>query len=180
MSEEIWRDIPGYEGYYQVSNIGRVRSLDRIKCDGIRMRGRIKKTHYDACGYEMIQLRKDGAFKHLSVHRLVAQAFIPNPDNLPQVNHIDEIRNHNTVENLEWCTVEYNQNYGHRKEKASKSATGVNNARTKLTERDVREIRSIYIPGDKNYCKRILAEKYGVSYHTITAIVTKREWKHLL
>lgn len=180
MSKEIWKDIPGYEGYYQVSNCGRVKSLDRVKCDGIRMKGRIKKTHYDDCGYELIQLRKDGSYKHLSIHRLVASAFIPNPDNLPQVNHKDEVRNHNTVDNLEWCTVEYNQNYGHRKKRASINSTGVNNSRAKLTEKDVLEIRKTYIPGDKKYCKRALARKYNVSYETITAIVTNRLWKHLV
>lgn len=179
MAEE-WRDVVGFEGYYQVSNLGRVKSLDRVKCDGIRMIGRIRKTHKDACGYELVQLRKDGIIKHYSVHRLVATAFIPNPCNLPQVNHKDENRSNNVVGNLEWCTQLYNQRYGHRRERASLSSTGEKNRRSILTEKDVLEIRKTYIPADKQYGIRALAEKYGVKYVTIQKIVQGRLWKHLL
>lgn len=178
--EEIWKDIVGLEGYYQVSNMGHVRSLDRVKSDGIRMKGKIKKTHYDACGYEMVQLSKDGEIKHFSIHRLVAIAFLPNPNNLPQVNHKDEVRNHNTVDNLEWCTVQYNQRYGHRRERSSESAKGEKNARAILSEKDVIEIRKTYIPGDKEYGVSALAKKYGVKYGTITKIIGGKLWKHLL
>lgn len=178
MTEE-WRDIEGFEGYYQISNLGRIRSLSRVKCDGIRMAGRIKKTHLDSCGYELVQLMKDGSYKHLSVHRLVASAFIPNPLGLPQVNHIDEVRNHNTVDNLEWCSVLYNQNYGHRKERSSKSSTGEMNANHKLSEKDVIAIRSSYVPGDKEFGVRALSEKYGVKYVTISKIVQGKLWKHI-
>jgi hypothetical protein len=177
--EEEWRDIEGFEGYYQVSNLGRVRSLDRVKCDGIRMKGRIMKTHFDACGYEMVQLRRDGKYKHPSIHRLVAIAFIPNPDNLPQVNHIDEIRNHNTVDNLEWCTVLYNQNYGHRRERASESSVGEKNANHRLTEKQVLEIREKYIPGHAEFGVRPLAEKYGVKYVTISKILQRKIWTNI-
>lgn len=172
--------MPGYEGCYQVSNLGRVRSLDRIKSDGIFQHGTIRKTHLDACGYELVALSKNSVIKHWTVHRLVATAFIPNPNNLPQVNHKDEIRNHNTVDNLEWCTIEYNQNYGHRRERSSKNSTGEKNARAILTEKDVLEIRRDYIPGDKKYGVRPLAEKYGVKYVTITKITCGKIWKHLL
>lgn len=178
--EEVWKDIPGFEGYYQVSNLGKVRSLDRVKSDGIRMKGRIRKTHLDSCGYELVQLRADNRIKHYSVHRLVALAFIPNPNNLPQVNHIDEVRNHNEASNLEWCTVLYNQNYGRRRERASISATGERNKRHILTEKDVLFIRGNYIPGDKMYGIRGLSERFGVKYVTISKIIHGKIWKHLL
>lgn len=179
MTEE-WRDIAGYEGLYQVSNTGYVRSLDRIKPDGRRQRGRYMKTSYDACGYEYVSLSKHNKAKKVSVHRLVAIAFIPNPDGLPQVNHKDEVRNHNSADNLEWCTFLYNQNYGNRKTRTSIASTGENNPRHILTEQDVREIRRTYIPGDAVYGKRGLSNKYKVKYVTITKIVTNQLWKHLL
>lgn len=178
--QEIWKDVPGYEGQYQVSNTGRVRSLDRIKPDGIFQHGTIRKTYLDACGYELVALRKNNKPKNWSVHRLVATAFIPNPDNLPQVNHKDEIRNHNTVDNLEWCTIEYNQRYGHRRQRSSESSTGEKNARAILTEKEVIEVRKTYIPGDKEYGVSALAKKYGVKYVTITKIIGGKTWKHLL
>ena len=177
--EEEWKDVIGFEGYYQVSNMGHVRSIDRVKCDGIRMNGRIKKTHYDACGYEMVQLRKDGEIKHFSVHRLVAIAFLPNPNELPQVNHKDEVRNHNTVDNLEWCTVAYNQNYGNRRRRASDNSKGEKNSRAILKEKDVKIIRESYIPGDKQFGIQALADKYGVKYVTIQKVVQKRIWRYI-
>lgn len=179
MTEE-WRDIPGYEGQYLVSSLGRIKSLKWSGIYGKHPEGYIRKLRTDSFGYKYVNLKQNGKSKRMSVHRAVAMAFIPNPNNLPQVNHIDEIRDHNSVSNLEWCSVLYNQNYGHRKQKASASSTGEKNARSILTEEKVNEIRSSYIPGDKNFCKRKLAEKYGVSYVTITKIVTGQLWKHLL
>lgn len=112
---EEWRDIPGYEGYYQVSNIGRIKSLDRwIKRSDGKMhfeRSRIMALSKSSNGYLQVNLRKNGTFKRFNVHRLVALAFIPNPYNLPQVNHKDENKQNNCVENLEWCTVKYNMEY---------------------------------------------------------------------
>ena len=103
ITEEIWKDIPGYEGLYQVSNFGRVKSLRKA----IIMSIRINKK-----GYSTIGLSKNGVFNRKSIHRLVAEAFIPNPDNLPQVNHKDEVKTNNCVENLEWCDNYYNLMYG--------------------------------------------------------------------
>lgn len=177
--EEVWKDIQGYEGQYRVSNLGRVLSLKWSGKHGKHPDGMIRKQRTDAFGYKYVNLSNHCHHKRMSVHRLVAMAFIPNPDNLPQVNHKDEIRDHNTADNLEWCSVEYNQQYGHRRERASISSKGENNSRAKLTEKDVIEIRKTYIPGDKDFCKRRLAEKYGVTYVTITKIVTGQIWKHL-
>ena len=106
---EEWRDIPGYFGLYQVSNFGRVKSLVGTHRES---RERILKPYKTKYGYLRVRLCKDGKVKQFYVHRLVAEAFIPNPDNLPQVNHKNENKTDNKVENLEWCTAKYNQNYG--------------------------------------------------------------------
>lgn len=112
---EIWKDIPNYEGTYQVSNLGRVRSLDRmvLRKDGRSERhsGTIIKQHINR-GYHYVRLCKNSSYRSLKVHRLVAEAFIPNINNLPQVNHMDENKSNNSVGNLEWCTMEYNIRYG--------------------------------------------------------------------
>lgn len=102
---EIWKDIEGYPNY-QVSNMGRVKSLNYNRT------GKEKILKPSKCRYVMVGLNKDGKSKHFSVHRLVASAFIPNPNNLPYINHINEIKTDNRVENLEWCTAKYNANYG--------------------------------------------------------------------
>lgn len=176
---EIWRDVPGYEGLYMVSNTGKVMSFQRIGLFGKNNEGRLLKQRTDAFGYKFVFLSKNGKKKRGSVHRLVAMAFIPNPENLPQVNHKDEVRDHNDINNLEWCSILYNNRYGNRRAKSSESSKGEKNGRAILTEEQVLEIRKSYIPGDKNYCKRKLAEKYGVSYETITRIVCGTLWKHL-
>lgn len=130
---EEWKDIKGYEGLYQVSNEGRVKSLDHIiVCNngkGIatkRQNGKIKKFTEWVKGYKRVTLSKDGIEKQYSVHRLVAEAFIDNPYNLPCVNHKDENPSNNVYTNLEWCTHQYNMNYGtcqQRKKEKMKSKT---------------------------------------------------------
>ena len=120
ISEE-WRNIEGYEGIYQVSNMGRVRSLDRVDCAGRKLRGKILKFQYAGAHRERVYVRisYNREYKHHIVSRLVAQAFIPNPDNLPQVNHKDENPQNNCVNNLEWCDGKYNCNYGTRNQRLS-------------------------------------------------------------
>lgn len=106
LSMEIWRDIEGYEGLYQVSNEGRIKSIKKRK---------ILSLFANHKGYLQTYLYKNGEKKGFLVHRLVAEAFIPNPMNLPQVNHKDENKTNNSVENLEWCTNDYNINYSQSK-----------------------------------------------------------------
>lgn len=122
---EEWRPIEGYEGLYEVSNTGRVRSVDRyVKSKGESYwlrKGKMLSPGKDTYGYLFVILTCNGKRKAINVHRLVAKAFIENPDNLPQVNHKDEVKSNNCVENLEWCTAKYNNKYGSRKDKVRES-----------------------------------------------------------
>ena len=116
--EEIWRDIKDYEGYYQVSNRGIVKSLERMKRNNggyQKIPEKILKVYDNGKGYLRVQLCKDGKVKNCRINRLVAQAFLPNPNNLPEVNHIDQDKTNNCVENLEWCTTQYNVEYSQAK-----------------------------------------------------------------
>ena len=114
MKKEYWKPVVGYEGHYQVSNFGSVKSIKFGK-------EIILKQHINKGGYYYVCLLKNGKHKNYYVHRLVAQAFIPNPYKLPQVNHKDENKTNNNVDNLEWCTNEYNHNYGTINERISQS-----------------------------------------------------------
>lgn len=124
--------VPGYNGLYMVSNRGRVKSLDRYvkhsSGEWQLKRGRILKPAKDRNGYLKVQLSKDGKGKLFFVHRLVAMAFIPNPNNLPMINHKDENPSNNCVDNLEWCTQKYNVNYGTAIERMRKK--NINNEKT--------------------------------------------------
>ena len=126
--EEIWRDIKDYEGLYQVSNLGRVRSLNYRHIGKVN----IRKTSKTRSGYLIVCLYKDGKRKYFSVHRLVAETFIQNLLNLPEVNHKDEDKTNNFVGtpendykdgNLEWCDYTYNNKYGTRIERYIKTNT---------------------------------------------------------
>lgn len=118
---EKWRDIADYKGLYQISSIGRVRSMDRIDALGRLRHAQILKHKHNNRGYYTYCLNADGRAKYFLAHRLVAQAFIPNPDELPEVNHKDEDKSNNCVSNLEWCSDKYNLNYGTRKDRICKS-----------------------------------------------------------
>lgn len=155
-SKEIWKDIKGYEGYYQVSNLGRVRSLDRIDSLNRKRYGKILVRKHNNRNYFTHCLKINGKAHYFLVHRLVALAFIPNPKNLPQVNHIDEDKSNNRVSNLEWCDAKYNDNYGNRNRIAGKKhrkAVIATNVQTK----EIIEIPSM----------TIAQEKYGFSLKSV-------------
>lgn len=121
MSEEIWEDIVGYEGSYQVSNLGRIKSLRRLRYNSSRWQEeRIMKqtTSYD--GYMRVILTLNGIKATMSIHRMAAIAFVSNLDNLPQVNHIDKIKSNNAASNLEWMMSRSNKNHSKNKRSASK------------------------------------------------------------
>lgn len=118
---EIWKPvivvridgtIIDFTGLYEVSNYGRVKGVDRYNYRFIK--GKIRSTTVNNCGYVMVSLRKNGKLYNLLIHRLVATAFLPNPNNYTEVNHKDENKLNNCVDNLEWCSKSYNQNYGTR------------------------------------------------------------------
>lgn len=110
IEKEEFRDIPGYEGLYEVSNLGRVRRD-----------GRILKPSKNKKGYLLVSLFKNGIERKAYIHRLVAQSFLPNPSNFPCINHKDENKTNNIIDNLEWCDHQYNNNYGTRNERISES-----------------------------------------------------------
>ena len=117
--KEIWKDIEGYEGLYQISNLGRVKSFPRKGTHTTKER--IIKFAKSNKGYLIAILKNNDVQKAFSVHRLVAKAFIPNPNNLPQVNHKDENKENNNVNNLEWCNNWYNSHYGTRLHRIAKT-----------------------------------------------------------
>lgn len=125
--EEIWKDVVGYEGYYQVSNLGRVRSLDRIASNGRKIKGKILSAKVNTPPYyPRVSLSVNGKMKLVQVHRLVAQAFVynPDPEHKTQVGHKDESRTNNRADNLEWVTPKENSNMPLHRERVSKANEG--------------------------------------------------------
>jgi hypothetical protein len=123
--KEEWKPVVGYEGYYEVSNKCRVRSIERTATNKYRngqkrVHGVLRRTEVNHFGREQVVLSKDGKTKKYFVYRLMAAAFIPNPNNYPEINHKDENPMNNTLENLEWCEHLYNCNYGTRNKRISK------------------------------------------------------------
>lgn len=112
---EVWKDVIGYEGYYQVSNLGRIRSL--MHRGSKRKKPYIMHPHVQKNGYAYACLSKDKIPRVVRFHRIVASAFIPNPNKFPYINHIDENKTNNRADNLEWCTAKYNSNYGNIRER---------------------------------------------------------------
>lgn len=170
---EIWKDVKDYEGLYQVSNLGRVKSLDHYDSLGRLRIGKILKPQFDGKGHYLhVGLYKDGCYKPKDIHRLVAETFISNPDDLPQVNHKDEDKQNNVVTNLEWCTHLYNNTYG-SKANASK---GEKNGLARLTKDDVYNIRNEYVLGSKTNGLKALSEKYGISQSHLSHILNGSRW----
>ena len=119
---ELWKDVHGFEGLYMISNLGKIKSIDHyVKCNtGKRLvKGRVLKACDRGNGYPFVTLGKDGKQYNMSIHRMVAIAFVPNPQKYKEVNHIDENKSNFHVENLEWCDRNYNNNHGTRQNRVT-------------------------------------------------------------
>ena len=178
--EEIWKDIKGYEGYYQVSNLGRIKSLDRMKNNQYNeyfMSGRILKSSIiKDKGYCRVSLNNGKGRKSKRVHRLVAEAFIPNLENKPEVNHIDGNKLNNCADNLEWCTNKENIEHS-IKTGLRKNYKGCSNVSSKFKEEDILFIREHYKKRDPIYGGVALAKKYNCCSQTIYDMVTEKHYK---
>lgn len=164
---ERWLDILDYEGYYQVSNAGRVRSLDRI-INGRKFTGKLIKP-LNKRGYMQVNLKKAGTSRFIAVHRLVLQAFI-GPSKLT-VNHKNGVKADNRLENLEYCTI--GENHKHAFRTGLKNHKGENHSQAKLTNADIHAIRK-----DSRLQKEI-AKEYGIIQQTVSDIKRKKRWSHI-
>ena len=164
---ETWKDVVGFEGLYKVSDKGRVYSVERRDSRGRRYGGRMLKPKYGGKGYPQVNLHKNGISKTKSMHQLVAGAFIPNPENSPQVNHIDEVKDNNDLSNLEWCTREHNLNYRTQMERSaqarSKKVRAVN-----VENGDVLTFNSLTEVGRKGYNTSAVSKACGGTYKART------------
>lgn len=166
-TNEQWRDVHDCDGY-EISNLGRLRSVIYRHRWGVKWRIHVLKPRYDRYGYLYAAL---GAGRYRKIHRLVAAAFIRNPDGKPQVNHSNGIKDDNRVENLEWVTNSENHKHAHRIGLCRPNAV-------KLKESQVRDIRRLLSDGARS-CADI-ARSYGMSRHAISAIKTGETWSRLL
>ena len=169
-TQEIWLPIQGYEGLYEVSNTGLVRSVDRIVIDKghpSRRKGKYLSLDPNNKGYCKVWLWKDGQEKRILVHRLVAMAFLPcdEPESMV-VNHLDGNPLNNNVSNLEWCTQGENLAHGYRR-------TGRLGNNSKLDANSVREIREAYAQGKY---QRDIAAEYGICDSLVSMIVNRKTW----
>lgn len=176
---EIWKDVPSFEGYYQASNLGRIRTVDRIgpTCYGAtrKLKGRVVAVNGGKRGYLRVSSHKYGV---MFAHRLVAMAWVPNPHGLPVINHIDGNKSNNIPSNLEWCTQPDNVRHGFRTgltpikilQKGDKSIAA------KLTEEKVALIKRRIINGERAVD---LAKEYWVGPSTIAELKAGRSWGHV-
>lgn len=180
MNEEIWKPVPGFVGRYEVSNHGRVRSLDmlkRIRNGGMQPKpGRLISVVYGSHGYPTVSLSMDGkVYRAKLIHRLVAEVFVPNPEAKPNVNHKNGVRTDSHFENLEWVTQKENCIHAARILGTCRPPRfeGSKHPSAKLTEHDVIQIRSM------TGSSRVVGDLFGVSKHTIKLIRKRRIWTHV-
>ena len=171
--KEEWRPVSGYEGRYEVSNLGEVASLSY---NGTGKRKNLV-GYIDKYGYRRYLFNVLGERKKYFAHRVVANAFINNPDNLPQVNHINCNKLDNKVSNLEWCTNEYNLRHA-RHNNRIKPLKGEKSGNAKLSRNDVLDLRWLYKEGYGSAIK--LAKLFGVSSSQARRIISKRRWAHVI
>ena len=164
LPKRVWKDIPGYEGLYQVSDTGQVRTLNYRRTGQTK----ILKPGYTKDGYTIVVLCKDGKGKTYTVHRLVALAFIPNADNLTEVNHKDENKTNNHVSNLEWCDRTYNNNYGTRNKRASKTMKNKNGGL--LKDKTI----LIKVSPQEKQCLKEIAQQRGITITQLLLLATNK------
>lgn len=174
---EIWKDVPSYEGYYQVSNFGLIKSLERIvkykeNHSGLR-KEIILKSNITKVGYVHVTICMNKMNKTVKIHRLVAIAFIPNPENKPSVNHINGIKHDNRVENLEWVTAKENTIHAY-KTKLKSGIKGEKSHLSKLKNEDVFKIKYLYNKG--GYSQSGLGKIFNVSQAQIYRIIKGINW----
>lgn len=165
MSEETWRDAPGYDGLYMVSDLGNVASLGGRKGSEPF---KVLRQSYMGSGYRKVTLRKNGAHVNASVHRMVAMAFVPNPENKPFVNHIDGNKENNAASNLEW--VNRSENAMHASRVLGRHGGGVCRS-VKITESEAVEIFKSDEPASA------IARKYGISDTMVRRIKQRKAWR---
>ena len=179
--EEKYRDIKGFEGLYQISEYGDIKSLDReishYKGGVSKIKGRVLKTPLDKYGYKKAVLFNKGKRTYTTVHRLVALSFITNPNNLPEVNHKDGDKLNNYWKNLEWCTTEDNLKHAHKNNLIDYNKnSGENCYITNLTNKIVKEIREKMANGIKN---KDIEKEYSLSRSTVSRIRTNKSFKNI-
>lgn len=177
--KEIWLPIPNFPGYL-ISSLGRVKSLPRLSTTirngvytPIKVKGRFLATKPRVSGYAQVTLSFNGTQLHEWVHRLVAQAFVPNPNNLPNVLHGDDNRTNNNFRNLTWGTKVDNLQDRIRRRR---SAMGSRQGSSKLLESDILKIRKLVSNG---LTLKVVSSKFGVSISTISSIANNHSWKHV-
>lgn len=164
---EVWKDVVGYEGRYQVSNKGRVKSLNYKRSKKPKL---LTTTLHD-WGYLQVRLKR----KTFYVHRLVAEAFLPNPESKPTVNHLDGNKANNKLVNLEWATLSENNKHAYKI--GLKDQSGAKNGFSKLKQE---EVLTIYLLKDcKGITQKEIADVYNVNHSTVSNIQNKKNWKIL-
>jgi len=169
--KEIWKDIPNMIGHYQASNLGRIRSVDKVDSANRFRRGKIKSSAITRKGYEQVCICVDGRQLSCKVHRLVAITFLDNDDKLTQVNHIDRNKLNNRVDNLEWCDQSHNQRHAFKH--GLQNNCGDNHPQSKLTANEVLKIVSLLKEGSTI---KELALQFGIGKGTIQHIKSGRQW----
>jgi hypothetical protein len=173
-TEEIWRPVADWEGLYEVSNLGRVRSLDRLASNGRRYRGKLLTSVLDSSGYLIVRLSEGGKCKNGYIQRMVLRAFVGEPPEGMECAHLDGTRTNNRINNLAWVSIK--ENASHRKLHGSENtAVGEACRHAKLTVGDVSRIREAALFGA---CRADLAAMYSVSCQTISDISTRKSWAH--